>query len=325
MWPCVSRLDLWVSFGCEFGNVPILSKAGLLMQSETQTSDGAGQSVVRYFIDWLRDLDWSVLQQILENTATQIWEILQLPGSEFWSAIAGAVVGGLIAFWIQNKALVEARNERSIERLQAEKALAYSLLFKVIKIYSNLEHIRRHVDTQRTLHEETTRPSGYLLALANLPSAIEFSADEMSMLLSIQNDEIFNSILSLDSIHNSIMPVWELYAALREKVKMLSQTIQFDPTVGRSEIEVKNDSPLAVAIFEADQMATELVRRAYEDATEAKQALEELIACFRAKFGFTIDIHDAKDRTANQVAGEEIRHAPQAAWPKMLSYTLHYN
>lgn len=295
------------------------------MQSETETSDGAGQSAIRYFVDWLRDLDWSALQQILENRAILTWEILQLPGSEFWSAITGAVVGGLIAFWIQNKTLVEARNERSSERLQAEKALAYSLLFKVIKIYNNLEHIRRHVDKQQTLHGEATRPSGYLLALANLPSAIEFSADEMSMLLSIENDDIFNSILSLDSIHNSIMPVWELYAALREKVKMSSQTIQFDPVVGRSEIEVENDSPLAVAIFEADQMAIELARRAYVDATEAKQVLEKLIACFRAKFGFTIDIVDAKDSTANQVAGDEIRHAPQAAWPEMLSYTLHYN
>lgn len=282
------------------------------MQSETESSDGAGQSLVRYSVDWLRDLDWLALQQILESMAIRIWEMLQLPGSEFWSAITGAVVGGLIAFWIQNKTLIEARNERRSERLQAETALAYSLLFKVIKIYNNLEHIRRHVDMQKTLHGESTGPSGYLLALANLPSAIEFSADEMSMLLSIQSDDTFNSILSLDSIHNSIMPVWELYAALREKVKMSSQTIQFDSKVGRSEIQVKNDSPLAVAIFEADQMATELVRRAYVDATEAKQVLDELIACFRAKFGFTINIVDAQESTTNQGAEDGIRHGPQA-------------
>lgn len=151
------------------------------------------------------------------------------------------------------------------------------------------------------LREEAISPSGYLLALANMHSPIEFSADEMSMLLSLRNDAIFNRILQLDDIHNSIVPAWELYAALREKVKQLSQTIQFDPELGRSEIEVKKGSPLAIALFEADQMAIELIRRANVDAIEAKQALVELLALFRSQFGFTVSIVDEKGNSAERV------------------------
>lgn len=295
------------------------------MDPEADYPGGAGENVRWYAFDWLADLGWSSLPQGLEYLAMRIWEILQVPGSEFWSAIIGAVVGGGIAFWIQSKALTEARKERQSARLQAEQALAYSLLFKVIKIYNNLEHIRRHVDMRKTLHAGTTTPSGYLLALANLPSAIEFSADEMSMLLSLQIDDIFNRTITLDDIHNSIVPAWELYSVLRNKVQSLSEARQFDPNIGKSEIAVRKDSPLAIAVFEADQMAMELQRRAYLDAKEAKQVLQDLAACFREKFEFTIDIADAKDSTANQVAGDEIRHAPQATWPEMSSYTLHYN
>lgn len=297
------------------------------MSSKSELSrESTGQGLVGYFDEWWASLDWLALQQAVENTAVKLWEIFKTPGSEFWSAIAGAVVGGLIAYWIQIKSLKEARNERVDERLQAEKTLAYSLLFKVIKIQNNLEHIQRHVDTQKALYGRSTRPSGYLLALANLPSAIEFSPDEMSMLLSLRNDDLFNRVLSLDNIHNSIIPVWELYAVSRDKVKQLTPRIRFDPNLGTSEFDVEKDSPLAVAIFEAEHIANELIKRACVDATEAKQVLDDLIAFFRSRFGLTISIVDAEGRAEEKryvsSAGEQ---SSQSTWPGKLHYNLYYN
>ncbi|WP_331374331.1 hypothetical protein [Sinorhizobium chiapasense] len=295
--------------------------------SETEISrESTGQGLLNYFDEWWASVDWLALQQAIENTAVRLWEILRTPGSEFWSAIAGAVVGGLIAYWIQVKSLKEARNERDNERLQAEKSLAYSLLFKVIKIHNSLEHIRRHVETLKALHGSSTQPSGYLLPLANLPSAVEFSPDEMSMLLSLRNDDLFNLVLSLDNIHNSIIPVWEYYAASRETVKQLTHSIQFDPELGRSEFEVKKDSPLSVAIFEAEQIARELIKRAYRDATEAKQALDNLVSFFRSRFGFTISIVNAEKSAEEQGDVSAAREqSPQTIWPGKLQYNLHYN
>src|SRR5262245_42465642 len=57
--------------------------------------------------------------------------------TELWAAVIGAIVGGLIAYFIQVKALREGRQQREDDLRRSNRALGYSLLFKVIKIHSN--------------------------------------------------------------------------------------------------------------------------------------------------------------------------------------------
>lgn len=65
--------------------------------------------------------------------------------NEFWAAIAGAIVGGLIAFGIQVIALREARKERIRDAAEKQKALGHALIFKVIGIYSHLRQLNLHL------------------------------------------------------------------------------------------------------------------------------------------------------------------------------------
>ena len=65
---------------------------------------------------------------------------------EFWSAIIGGLVGatagGAIAYFIQSKVLREGRKQRAEDHKQAQQALGHSLLFKMIRIYSDFHGIR---------------------------------------------------------------------------------------------------------------------------------------------------------------------------------------
>ena len=51
--------------------------------------------------------------------------------SEFWSAIAGAVVGGLIALGIQMIALRDTRTDRRNQTDERRETTAYSLFAKL--------------------------------------------------------------------------------------------------------------------------------------------------------------------------------------------------
>ena len=66
-----------------------------------------------------------------------------LHSSEFWSAIAGAVIGGLIALVAQVIFLRTAKKQREDEQRRTQQALANSLLFKMMRIHSNFVAIHK--------------------------------------------------------------------------------------------------------------------------------------------------------------------------------------
>src|SRR5262245_8629003 len=104
-----------------------------------------------------------------------------LASAEFWSAIAGAVVGGFIAFGVQMIALRETRKQQIAEHQQRQKALAHSLVFKMIGVHSNFRSIRRHFDDCLRKADEKAKaePWQIVLPLANFPENIHFSSEEM--------------------------------------------------------------------------------------------------------------------------------------------------
>lgn len=110
------------------------------------------------------------------------------------------------------------------------------------------------------------------------------------MLLSLKDDDVFNSLASLDKIHNSIIPVWALYEAKRSAISSEGENHAFDPAEGRGEFDVKRGSHLEAKIFEVEGIAKELVRRAPLDAAEAEAALSGLVPLLNQRLKLEVNI-----------------------------------
>lgn len=154
-----------------------------------------------------------------------LWSVI-LSEAEFWSAIAGAVVGGGIAYVIQLTALREGRRQREQDHKQRQQALGNSLLFKVIRIHSNFHGIHRHIEDcleQAARRGDTGEPWQFVLPLANPPAPVHFSADEMGMLMSLKSDDVFNEVVAMDDTHNSLIDAIKVLnterRALTERLK----------------------------------------------------------------------------------------------------------
>lgn len=201
------------------------------------------------------------------------------PGAEFWSAIAGAIVGGIIAYVIQRQERNAARKDRQEERKLEARSLGYSLLFKVISIHTTLTHLKAHVDERLTFGKsvEIDNVASVLLPIANMPSPVEFTSPEMGMLLSLKDDAVFNSVVSLDKIHNSIIPIWTIYEVKRSAIPSQGEEHSFDASEGKGEFSVRRGSHLEAMIFEVEGIARELVRRSEVDLAEAGTALAKLV------------------------------------------------
>lgn len=206
-------------------------------------------------------------------------ELAAWPGSEFWAAIIGAVVGGLITLIAQRQEQKASRQERAEDRKIEAKGQAYSLLFKVISIHASFAHIKAHVDERLEFGKsvKTEQVFAILLPIVNPPSPIDFVPSEMAMLLSLKDDDVFNALASLDKIHNSIIPAWTMYEARRSSIAAQGEDHTFDVSDGKGQFDVRRGSHLEAMMFEVEAVAKELVRRAQQDFAEANNALSKLV------------------------------------------------
>jgi len=156
-------------------------------------------------------------------------------GTEFWSAIGGAVVGGLIALIIQLIALRAAKNERIAEKRERNETLGHSIMFKMMRIHSNLYNLHLHLEESYSavdprLHNE---PYSFILPLAGSPADVHFTASEMSLVLSLKNPSLTDNIMSLDVIHNNLIDIFETYAGLRNDIQTMMPA-EMEGNVGKS-------------------------------------------------------------------------------------------
>lgn len=239
--------------------------------------------------------------------------ILKIANStEFWSTIAGAIVGGGIAFCIQYFALRETRVIREDDRKIQREALANSLMFKVIRIYSNLHGIVLHFEEsqeQATTEGMQGEPWQIYVQLANLPDVVSFTSGEMAMLLSLKADAVFNSVLDLDVRHNAIISILHTFNGAK---KDLEDRIA---AVGRVEAEQGRELQQAMPMdawhanrprmINVNGLAEDLISTAKKDFEIAGAVLQNLHQTLRDKCGlsYTIALKNKKANVPLESAG----------------------
>lgn len=218
--------------------------------------------------------------------------------NEFWAALIGAVVGavvsGVISYLLQRSAFQEQKRERQEQERNERRALAHSLFFKILSITTNLTHIRAHVEEcQRRAAaedpEEKHPPVAFLLPLMNVADPVQLEAREMAMLFETKEDAVFNRVIEISPIYNSILPVWQQYAAMRAELHNLTSTT-IDLGTGVGQTEFSSNGPAAIKFFEANGVAQQLIDRAMRDQNDAAETLDMLVRALNEKAGAGISI-----------------------------------
>lgn len=210
-------------------------------------------------------------------------------GGEFWAAIAGAIVGGLIALVIQLVALWAAKAERKEDHNERRRALGYALLFKMIQIYSNLRQLRDHLAGayERGLEDGLEEPWQFVMPIVNVPDRVEFSTDEMSMLLSLGNDDVFNDLASLDQVHNSLCSVFQTYKLRRMMLTDLLPSGEMAGVRGFTNLTEAQVAILRPKMAELNDLVQSLSIACPRDTATAEDVLQRLADLLREKVGIT--------------------------------------
>jgi hypothetical protein len=129
-------------------------------------------------------------------------------------------LGGLVSYFLQRRSLAATKAQHDSDRKEVRKALGYGLLFKMIRLCSDLSQLGKPVEEAVGLavaQGKSERFWATVLPIRPLPDPIKFSAEEMALVLSLDN-KLFNDMAALDDLHKSVIAVFALYAERRAAV-----------------------------------------------------------------------------------------------------------
>ena len=218
-------------------------------------------------------------------------QFLQLLKGVSWSSAAGIVFGAaisaLVGAILQKNSFAEARRQKEKDRFEVRKAQAYSLFFKMLRIFSNLEILHKSV-------REVPKPpkaDGSLggawqttLPLANLPDRVKFTSDEMALLLSL-NTLLFNDLGPYDDVHNSVIDVFEMYRTKRVAA-MEPFSAEMNGNIGITTLSKEQHDRLAPRVAELNMLVKAMNDRSSSDAKEAWSLLNRIHKLFVNEFEF---------------------------------------
>lgn len=217
---------------------------------------------------------------------------------EFWAAVAGAIVGAIagggITWALQWHQDVRQTRERN-------RALARSLIFKLMRIHDDFDGFRRHVEDCLANAESERLPDGWksLRGVANLPLKLAFTPEEMSYLLSLRDFDLFNKVISLDVLHSATIGIFELYGARRMALlDMLPASMR--GSIGTAAIDAEQFAFYAPRATELDLLAADIKGRVDDDVKDSREALLKAAVAVTSTLGqpLKLEIPSTQDSTA---------------------------
>jgi hypothetical protein len=213
---------------------------------------------------------------------------------EFWTTIGGAMVGGGISFLIQLKNLREARANRREDRLRTDQGLSQSLQFKMTKIHSNIHAIHQHIEEcfEEVLKKEPkAEPWQLMLPLVNLPETINFAPDEMGMFLGLKHDDVFNAVVDMDVVHNSLV---EAVRVMNAERRALTERLQAEMVEGRvvsATLSREQAMDIRPRMIEVNSLIEGIRASAARNDKASREVLRRLNEVLRKELGLTYRVY----------------------------------
>lgn len=231
-------------------------------------------------------------------------------GNETWAAIVGAAVGtlgsGFVGYWLQRKNLIEARKQRLESEQNKKKSLGFSILFKMIRILSNLVQLGNHIAESKTVARKENAendPWQFFLPLATLPENVTFTTEEMAFLLSLKEDEFFNEIASFDDVHNKTIEMFRGIDVRREWLKE-QLPARMEGAIAHIELDREQVLRLRPKMVELNMLIGEVDAWCQREVPTSERLLFRLNQVLRDKVGIETSL-EMKEKGAERHGAEK--------------------
>lgn len=230
-----------------------------------------------------------------------MWERL-LETESFLAAILGGVVAGaltLIAALVAH-ALERARQKHSEkERKDAlDQVLARSMLIKLRDMHSDLYQLREHF-TFKSARPDFLERWQVVQPMANLPRAVSFTIEELSLLLERKEFDEFHRLSELARLHlaacESAQTFNRLKLTFQERLVDASDAITLDGSVVGSSIDPQVGQKLLPKMAELESLIDGIAGMVVEGEAKSRLALIKFQKILKDQFGFPFDLQFGRE------------------------------
>lgn len=217
--------------------------------------------------------------------------MLSLSG-EAWAGLlggfGGAVVGGLISWLLQLQARQADARVLASDRRERQTGLAHAIIYKLIAIASHYAQYDQGAEAawaNAALDPEGPEPWQFVLGSAHEPDPIHFTTDEMTLLVELRMQDVFNSLLTLADAHNQMGVLSALYAQKRVELRRELPAAAF---FGKPLTDEKDKAAFARArplMVELNSLAVSMKDFSARDAAESLSILDLAHGQFVQKIG----------------------------------------
>jgi hypothetical protein len=215
------------------------------------------------------------------STVSTAWAVFSVIGG----SLVGAAISAGMTFLTLRKNIAAAKANRDEDRLELRKARGYSLLFKMIRLTSDLHTLGSAVKGCLAEAKETGfegLPFQVVRPIVPLPDPVKFAPEEMALVLSIDSG-LFNDMGALDELHKSTVALFEMYNT--ERTKVLERFgAKMDGAIGTTGLTEQEKNWFEPRAFQLNQLVMLMLQRTEEDGKEAWSALEKLHATLEKNF-----------------------------------------
>jgi hypothetical protein len=215
--------------------------------------------------------------------------IHQISWASAGGVLFGAAISASVSFVLQRSSFAEARRQKDKDRSEIRKVYALSLVFKMIRISSDLNNLGKSVRESIELgrkNDPQARLFQFVPPTIPLPDKVRFSPDEMAWVLSV-NNRLFNEMAPLDELHTNTVAIFELYNTKRDNL-LEKLGAQMEGTIGTTFLTPEQKRWFDPRAVELDQLVEVMVQRSLRDSQGCWQAFEQLTAAVSKEFNMNL-------------------------------------
>ncbi len=157
-----------------------------------------------------------------------MWNVIN---SNFWAAIAGAIVGGALTIIMQMLDRRSAKRERRDAQRLERQATATSIVSKLVRMHRQLDSFVRNHELGAAEAKSGQDPWAYVRAIGALPEPASLTSAEAASLLQLDAN-LFNEILLFADRYQVAVQTHGLYGSVRKSLQDKLSPIRMEGIVG---------------------------------------------------------------------------------------------
>jgi hypothetical protein len=223
---------------------------------------------------------------------------------ELLAAIAGAIVGaaiaGIIAWLLQWQSLRAAEKQRVHDAHERNRTLARSLIVRLTILHSHLAQMDNHMKAVfgTIANHPDPKPEPWQVArpVTPLPTPIVIPTDELTLLLGLKLDTLFNDAVMLDEKHNTVVALFEEYGRHKGELTAMMPPEGITDDVAHIALTQEQARLVRPMMVECNQLADAMREYAERNAKESWALLSRMTAAFNEKLQLKLEIEQVQDR-----------------------------